>query len=144
MFRPLSKLGKIQSKCIARFALQALRFDMVFCSRAKRALQTLKPFKKTLSKKSIIVSDEIAPDCGLAGYKNLMQSKAFTCARDILIIGHQPDLESFARYITPHFHALVPKGALMRFVIDKNAQSLEGSGVIDFVLPPHILQKLGC
>lgn len=144
LFRPLSKLGKIQSKHIAKFALEHLSFDLVVCSPAKRTLQTLKPLKKFLPKNCIMISEYIAPDCGLEGYMKLTQNKAFMEAQNVLIIGHQPDLKSFATYIAPPFNALVPKGVLIRLVLEQGAKNLakdfEGSGVIDFVIPPFVLE----
>ena len=140
IFRPLSKLGKSQSKDIAHFAKQHLQFDMVFCSPAKRTQQTLKPLKKYLDADSIVLCEDISPDYGLDGYMKLTQTKAFQKASNVLIVGHQPDLKSFATYLCPSFHSLVPKGVLMRFVISANKDSLEGSGVIDFIIPPFMLE----
>lgn len=144
IFRPLSKLGKRQSKHIAAFAKAHLSFDCIFCSPAKRTLQTLKPLKAFVPKKSIIISEDIAPDCGMDGYMKLSQTKAFKKASNVLIVGHQPDLKSFATYICPSLRALVPKGVLMRFIISgANADILEGSGTLDFILPPVMLEDFG-
>ncbi|TLD96727.1 phosphohistidine phosphatase [Helicobacter jaachi] len=140
IFRPLSKLGKAQSKLLARFIIQHLNIDMVFCSPAKRTQQTFKPLSKYIPTDSIMLCDEIAPDCGLDGYMKLTQTKAFQKASNVLIIGHQPDLKSFATYLCPSFRALVPKGVLMRFIINPSAQTLESEGIIDFILPPFMLE----
>lgn len=140
IFRPLSKFGKHQSKDIARFIRYHLDFDKVFCSPAKRTQQTLEPLKKYISADSIILCDDIMPDCGLDGYMKLVQTKEFKKASNVLIVGHQPDLKSFATYLCPSFRALVPKGVLMRFVVNTDTGSLEGSGSIDFILPPFMLE----
>lgn len=143
IFRPLSKLGKNQSANIARFAHTHLQFDKVFCSPTKRTQQTLKPLKKYLNADSVIICKDITPDCGLDGYMRLTQSKLFQNAKNVLIVGHQPDLKSFATYLCPSFHALVPKGVLMRFIIDQKSDSLEASGSIDFIIPPFMLEDFG-
>lgn len=140
IFRPLSKLGKTQSKNIAHFISRHLEFDMVFCSPAKRTQQTLKPLRKYLKSNHIITSDDIAPDCGLDGYMRLTQTKAFQKASNILIVGHQPDLKSFATYLCPSFRALVPKGVLMKFIVQSDDGSLEAGGSIDFIAPPLIFE----
>ena len=139
IFRPLSQLGKDQSKNIACFARGHLDFDMVFCSPAKRTQQTLKPLKKYIKSNHLMISEDIAPDCGLDGYMKLTQTKEFQKASNVLIVGHQPDLKSFATYLCPSFRALVPKGVLMRFIIQTN-DSLEGGGIIDFIIPPFMLE----
>lgn len=87
-----------------------------------------------------MISEDIAPDCGLEGYMKLTQNKAFMEAQNVLLVGHQPDLKSFATYIAPPFNALVPKGVLIRLVLKQDIVSLEGSGVIDFIIPPFVLE----
>ncbi len=143
IFRPLSKLGKAQSRDIARFAKKNLGFDMVFCSPAKRTTQTLKPLRKYIKSSYIVISDDIAPDCGLDGYMKLTQTKAFQKASNVLIVGHQPDLKSFATYLCPSFRALVPKGVLMIFIIQAEGDTLEGMGSLDFIVPPFMLEGFG-
>lgn len=140
IFRPLSKLGKTQSKHIAHLAAQHLHFDVIFCSPAKCTQQTLKPLSKYVRSDSIILCDEILPDCGLEGYMKLIEKKSFQKAQNALIVGHQPDLKSFATYLCPSFRALVPKGVLMRFILHSGSNGLEGQGVIDFILPPFMLE----
>lgn len=141
IFRPLSKLGKSQSKSIALFAKAHLDFDAIFCSPAKRTQQTFKPLKKYINANCIHICEEIAPDCGLEGYMKLTQTKAFQKASNVLIVGHQPDLKSFATYLCPSFRALVPKGVLMRFIINDNPEgNIEASASIDFILPPFMLE----
>lgn len=146
LLRPLSKLGKSQSKDIAHFVNHRLVFDTLISSPAKRTKQTLKPIEKKYKKAKILLSGDIVPDCGLEGYLKLTQTPTFKRAHHILIVGHQPDLESFAKYLCPHFNSAFPKGILIRFHLNNElnhesaTQGLAGKGMIDFVLPPYLLR----
>ena len=141
IFRPLSKMGKIQSQNIARFAKRHLQFDLLISSPAKRTKQTLKPIKKVFKNTRSLLSEDITPDCGLEGYLKLLRSSSLEQAKHILIVGHQPDLESFAQYLCPHLDSAFPKGVLMRFIAqDENIQNLAGHCTIDFIIPPYLLE----
>lgn len=139
--RPLSKKGKIQSKFIAKFLSKFLSFDLIICSNAKRTRQTIKPYIRKNAKQKIIYTDLIAPDCELQGYLDVFKLLD-SDVKHILFVGHQPDLESFAKFICNDINFNVPKGLLISFStkID-STQNLNNAFKLDFALPPKFLDS---
>ncbi|WP_181882640.1 MULTISPECIES: histidine phosphatase family protein [unclassified Helicobacter] len=139
--RPLSKVGKKQSKQIAHFmkkylANPAYKVDKIISSPAKRTLQTIKPLKKRV-KIAFETSSKIAPDCGLKGYLEILDSLA-KC-QSVLFVGHQPDIQSCIAYLTNSAQIQVQKGAIIKLMRKSQTQGLQNCFEIALLLPPENL-----
>lgn len=139
--RPLSKVGKKHSKQIARFmkkylANSAHKIDKIISSPAKRTLQSIKPLKKRV-KIAFETSSKIAPDCGLEGYLELLDS--LSKCESVLLVGHQPDISSCIEYLTNAAQIQVQKGAIIKLMRKSQTQGLKNCFEITLLLPPENL-----
>jgi phosphohistidine phosphatase len=97
--RPLNARGKRDSKRLAQHLQKhPIQVDMVFCSPARRAKQTLKPIQPVLGVK---VTEE--PDLYGASSEELLKLVRRTPGKlhAILLIGHNPGFEELARGLVP-------------------------------------------
>ncbi|WP_066386745.1 SixA phosphatase family protein [Helicobacter himalayensis] len=139
--RPLNKVGKKQSKQIARFmkkylANPAHKIDKIISSPAKRTLQSIRPLKKRV-KIPFETNAKIAPDCGLKAYLELLDSVA-EC-QSVLFVGHQPDIQSCIEYLTNSAQIQVEKGAIIKLQRKAQTQDLQNCFEIALLLPPENL-----
>ena len=97
--RPLNARGKRDSKRLAGHLLKhPIKVDMVFCSPARRAKQTLKPIQPVLGAK---VTEE--PELYGASSEELLKLIRKTPDKldSILLIGHNPGFEEITRALLP-------------------------------------------
>ena len=97
--RPLNARGKRDSKRLAEHLRKhPIKVDLVFCSPARRAKQTLKPIQPVLGAK---VSEE--PELYGAGSEELLKLVRRTPRKldAILLIGHNPGFEELTRALVP-------------------------------------------
>lgn len=117
LLRPLSKKGKTQSKKIAHFVRDFLHtkpISYLISSPATRALQTIKPLSKILTHTPFAICESIAPDCGCDGYIKLLEH--YRDSQTLLIVGHQPDIEFFVRFLVGGASLTIKKGCVIELV----------------------------
>ncbi|MGX3011927.1 SixA phosphatase family protein [Helicobacter sp. 23-1044] len=137
--RPLSKLGKKQSKKIANF-LQKMhatsQISLVLSSPAKRTRQTIKHFSKK-HKKLCKFSEHIAPECGIEGY--LKALKSAPSAKIIALVGHQFDLGNFVEFASVKQDLPIKKGTIIELSRKKGADEVKGGFYISTLIAPECL-----
>src|SRR5437588_3292321 len=97
--RPLNARGKRDSKRLAGHLLKhPIKVDMVFCSPARRAKQTLKPIQPVLGAKVTV-----EPELYGASSEELLKLIRKTPDKldSILLIGHNPGFEEITRALVP-------------------------------------------
>lgn len=137
--RPLSKIGKKQSKKIAKF-LKKLHsktpITSLLVSSAKRTMQTIKPFSKkhkNLCKKC----DFIVPECGIEGYLKALRSESG--AKIIALVGHQFDLGNFVEFATAKQDLVFKKGVIVELNRKKGVKEVKGGFYINLLIAPEHL-----
>lgn len=127
-------------KQIARGLERALpRVQAIYSSPLLRAVQTaLWVSKGYRSRVSVTTTDALAPG---ASPKSFLALIASIEARRAILIGHEPNL-------TDSLRALVGLGSSTAFELKKGGcfgvrLLSNGSAIIEWVLPPRILRKLG-
>lgn len=139
--RPLSSRGKKNAAKLGKWLeSHNLMPDLIICSPAQRAQQTLKRICSECSANSIIV-DELY----LADYKQLLKVLAETPnAERVMLIGHNPGLEDLLHMLTngngEQTVQLFPTCALAHLVLPddwKNIQA-ESAKLQQFITPKSI------
>lgn len=138
--RGLTAEGHARMKQIARGLERALpRVQAIYSSPLLRAVQTgLWVSKGYRSRVSVTTSDALAPGASAKQFLSLIAS---IDVRRAILIGHEPNL-------TESLRALVRLGNSPAFELKKGGcfgvrLLSDGSAVIEWVLPPRILRKLG-
>lgn len=148
--RPLSKRGRAAAKTMARFLEEAeLAPDVVLCSTAVRAKQTLGPIVKRLRPAKVIFERGIyeVPQRKLWKYLWALPENA----DNVLMIGHNPGLHELAlaladadsRKQLPPSGGKFPTGALATFSFDGPWKDLRPNGahLTSFTQPNKIASK---
>lgn len=101
ILRPLTGKGRKQAKRLARFLKERYpKLDAIFASPAARAEEMAQRVAKAFSKTPLIFADEILPECGAEGYTKLLEMALLKNHKEIVIIGHEPDLsEALAKIL---------------------------------------------
>jgi len=138
--RSLTAEGHARMKQIARGLESALpKAQAIYTSPLLRAMQTaLWVSKGYRSRVSITTTDALAP--GATKKQFLALIKTIT-ARRVIIIGHEPNLTDSLRALTGLTEAQgveLKKGGCYGVRV-----FADGRGVLEWVLPPRILRKLG-
>src|SRR5690242_2925390 len=120
--RPLSKRGRAAARAMAKhMKREGIEPDVVLCSTAIRAKETLKPMSKRLKPPKVFFERGIyeVPGRNLWRYVRALPERADT----VLIIGHNPGLHEFALTLAdpgsvdhlPPVEGKFPTGALATF-----------------------------
>jgi phosphohistidine phosphatase len=150
--RPLSKRGRETAKMLGRYLRrEKIKPDVVVCSSAVRATETLAPIRKKTKPRKIVLEDGIyeAPQQKLWERILTLPEKA----ESVLLIGHNPalqelalelaDAESRARF--PAIEAKFPTGAIATFRLKGAWKELRpnGAALAEFTTPKGIARKGG-
>ena len=143
--RPLNKRGRQTAKMMAAYLRRAkIVPDVVICSTALRAQQTLDPIIKTTKKAPrIVLAREIHDGAQRTLWEQLWNlPEAAAC---VLLIGHNPALQDLAlelahaelNKLQPAADGKFPTGAMASFRFDGPWKALEPHGAVlaSFVTP---------
>ena len=140
--RPLDKEGKQHCLHLAH-VLNALKvqFDLIVSSPLKRSVQTAALIgTETAYDGQLLLSNALAPAAAFPDFQRLLgECKAY---ENVLLVGHNPNLTSFAgSLLVPHAARVAAqlrlrKGSLARINLDR------GSGVLQWLLDPRTVRAL--
>jgi phosphohistidine phosphatase len=145
--RPLSERGRAAARAMAKHMRRAdIAPDIVLCSTAVRAKETLDPVAKKLKPKKVLFERGIYEVSGrqLWKYVKALPERADT----VLMIGHNPGLHTFALALAdidsverlPPSGGKFPTGALVTFSFDGRWKDLRPrtARVVSFVQPREL------
>jgi phosphohistidine phosphatase len=148
--RPLSKRGRETAKMIGAYLRrEKIRPDIVVCSTAVRARQTLAPISKEIKPSKVVLKKGIyaVPQQKLWKHISTLPENA-DC---VLLIGHNPALHDLAlalatpksRARLPSIEAKFPTGAMATFRFDGTWKGLRpnGAALSAFTCPKDIARK---
>jgi phosphohistidine phosphatase len=133
--RPLSKRGRQTAKMVAAyFRRTKIVPDLVICSTAKRAQQTLGPITKVKKPPKVVLEREIYGGGERALWEHLWNLPE--SAKSVLLIGHNPALHDLAlkladadsNKLLPPVGGKFPTGAMATFRFDGAWKALEPHG----------------
>jgi phosphohistidine phosphatase len=142
--RPLSTRGRHMAKMMAKYLRRSkIAPDVVICSTATRARQTLDPIVKAAKMPpKIIFEEEIYGGAQQALWEQLWNLPE--SAKSVLLIGHNPALHEFARELAqadanelPSSGGKFPTSAMASFHFDGAWKALEPHGAVltSFITP---------
>jgi phosphohistidine phosphatase len=145
--RPLSKRGRQAAKLMAAYLRQSkIAPDLVICSTATRAQQTLEPIAKAKKPPKVILEREIYGGTQQALWDQLWNLPK--SAKSVLLIGHNPALHDLAQELAqadsnkllPSAGEKFPTGAMASFRFDGAWKTLEPHGAVltSFITPKAI------
>jgi len=143
--RPLSKRGQQAAKTMAKYLSRAeTKPDLVICSTATRAKQTLDPIVKAVNPSEIIFERKIFLGAQQELWEQLWSIPKGT--KSVLLIGHNPALQNFALELAQTENPLpfagnkFPTGAMARFRFRGAWKALEphAAELISFITPKTI------
>jgi len=145
--RPLSKRGRAAANAMAKHMRRAaMAPDIVLCSTAVRAKETLEPVAKKLKPAKVVFERGIyeVAERELWKYVRALPEQADT----VLMIGHNPGLHNFALALAdansvdhlPPPHGKFPSGALATFSFDGRWKDLRphSAHLVSFVRPREL------
>jgi phosphohistidine phosphatase len=129
--RPLNERGREDAHTIGRWIVQQqLHPDFILCSPSKRTLQTLKRAQTHFDANNQIpcVTDKNIYQASLEALLTAL-ANVFAQYQRVLLVGHNPGLESLITYLTPTDKdddsvKLFPTSALAHLIMPTNWQSL--------------------
>lgn len=140
--RPLDKEGK-QSCLQLAHVLNALnvQFDLIVSSPLKRSMQTAALIgTETAYDGQLLLSNALAPAAAFPDFQRLLHE--CEAHENILLVGHDPNLTSFAgSLLVPQANRVsaqlrLRKGSLARINLDR------GAGVLQWLLDPRTIRAL--
>jgi phosphohistidine phosphatase len=144
--RPLNKRGRHAAKIIAKYLRRSeITFDLVICSTATRAKQTLEPIVKEVNPPEIIFERSIYGRTQQGLWEQLRNvSKS---AKSVLLIGHNPALHDLALELAQNDKPLpfagnkFPTSAMASFRFRGAWKALEphAAELISFIAPKTIV-----
>jgi phosphohistidine phosphatase len=145
--RPLSKRGRQTAKVMAAYLRRAkIAPDLVICSTARRARQTLDPIAKAKKPPKVVFEREIYGGAQQALWEQLWNLPE--SAKSVLLIGHNPALQDLALELAyADLNKLLasaggkfPTGAMASFRFDGAWKALEPHGAVlaSYITPKEI------
>jgi phosphohistidine phosphatase len=145
--RPLSKRGRETAKMMAAYLRRAkIAPDLVICSTAMRAQQTLDPIAKAIKPLKVVLEREIYGGAQRALWEQLWNLPE--SAKSVLVIGHSPALHDLAlelaaadvNNLLPSAGGKFPTGAMASFRFDGAWRELEPHSAVlaSYVTPKAI------
>jgi phosphohistidine phosphatase len=137
--RPLNARGRDAATTVGRHLRESgLRPDLVLCSSATRARQTLERLQ--FDDAAVLIEDQLY---GSSATALLARVRAVPGdVQTLVVIAHNPGIEDLARLLGDHYVPKFPTAAVadLEFAIDSWAQAAPGRGrVRAFVLPRDLL-----
>jgi phosphohistidine phosphatase len=148
--RPLSKRGRQTAKMMAAYLRRVkIAPDLVICSTAMRAQQTLDPIAKAKKPPKVVLVSEI-----YGGAQRVLWGQLWNLpesAKSVLLIGHNPALHDLAlelahadlNKLLPSPSGKFPTGAMASFCFDGAWEELEPHGaVLTSFITPKAMRRL--
>lgn len=150
--RPLNKRGRETAKIIGAYLRrEKIRPDVVVCSSALRARETLAPISKQIKPPKVVLEKGIYESSQQKLWKHIRALPED--AESALLIGHNPALHDLARALAdaesrarlPAIDAKFPTGAMATFRFDGAWKQLRPNGATleAFTTPKDIASKVG-
>lgn len=145
--RPLTEEGRRKTRQVAkRLATLGLRFDLLLTSPLVRARQTAEIFTETVGYDCPLeVSQELAPegdfDAWLNWWKAWQQSKTTSGDVALGLIGHEPDLSTWAEMLVwgdVRSVIVLKKAGVIGLAVPEPTSPV-GSSILFLVIPPKLL-----
>jgi phosphohistidine phosphatase len=143
--RPLNKRGRQAAKIMAMYLRRSkIKPDLVICSTAARAKQTLNPISKAVNPPKIILERKIFVGAQQELWEQLWNIPKGT--KSVLLIGHNPALQNLALELAqagkplPFAGDKFPTGAMASFRFRGAWKALEpqGAELFSFITPKTI------
>lgn len=140
--RPVNKRGRHAAKIMAAYLRRSeIRPDLVICSTATRAKETLDPIAKAVNPPKIIIETKIYGATQQELWERLRSVPKGT--KSVLLIGHNPALQNLALELSetgkslPFTDGKFPTGAIASFRFRGAWRALEphGAELFSFVTP---------
>ena len=132
--RPLTDKGRAQSERLGTFLeSHGVRPDVIVTSPRVRAAQTAEIVARSLG--MTVKSDRRLAD-GF-GQRELWALLDETGAREVILVGHDPDFSSLLAYLIDAAGIRMKKGALA--TIDLHTKLGDGEGELRWLVPPDLL-----
>jgi phosphohistidine phosphatase len=144
--RPLNKRARQAAKIMATYLRRSeIRPDLVICSTATRAKQTLDPIVKAVNPPKIILERKIYGGTQHELWEQLWHLPK--SAKSVVLIGHNPALQNLALELAqtgkplPFTGGIFPTGAMASFRFRGPWKALEphGAELISFITPKTIV-----
>ena len=134
--RPLTKKGRQQSERLGAFLeAHAVRPDVIVTSPLVRARQTAEIVAESLG-----MTVKIDPRLGAGfGKRDLWAVLDESGAREVMLVGHDPDLSSLLTYLVDAAGMHMRKGTLA--TIDLHTPLGDGEGELRWLVPPDLLTE---
>lgn len=131
--RPLNERGKKEAKVQAKVLKKMkLDIDYFFVSPSERTRKTFKPLIKALKiKRKHYGHDEELYACSASDLKKFI-SDIDSELDTVMIIGHNPSIESFIRRNTSKKHVLVPTGTIIILEVSSGKYHFK---IKEFIIP---------
>jgi phosphohistidine phosphatase len=132
--RPLTKKGRHQAERLGGFLeAHGVRPDVIVTSPLVRARQTAEIVAEALG-----MTVKVDPRLGSGfGKRDLWSLLDETAAREILLVGHDPDFSSLLTYLIDAAGLSMKKGALA--TVDLHTKLGDGEGELRWLVPPDLL-----
>jgi phosphohistidine phosphatase len=134
--RPLTRKGRGQAERLGRFLEgHGVRPDVIVTSPLVRARQTAEIVAEALD-----MTVKVDPRLGAGfGPQDLWALLDETGAREILLVGHDPDFSSLLTYLIDAAGLSMKKGALA--TVDLHTKLGDGEGELRSLIPPDLLAE---
>jgi phosphohistidine phosphatase len=132
--RPLTKKGRGQAERLGAFLeAQGVRPDVIVTSPLVRARQTAELVAEALG-----MTVKVDPRLGSGfGQRDLWAILDESGAREVMLVGHDPDFTSLLTYLIDAAGLRMKKGALA--TIDLHTKLGDGEGELRWLVPPDLL-----
>ena len=132
--RPLTKKGRRQAERLGAFLeVHGVRPDVIVSSPLVRARQTAEIVAEALG-----MTIKVDPRLGSGfGKRDLWSLLDETAAREIMLVGHDPDFSSLLTYLIDAAGMTMKKGALA--TVDLHTKLGDGEGELRWLVPPDLL-----
>ena len=144
--RPLTDEGRKEMRAVAKgFDWLDLKLDTLVTSPLVRARETAEFVRQAVHPPHFAESSLLAPGCDLKALGKVLV--AHPQARELMIVGHEPDLSGLiCELIGAGTTGVQMKKAAcccIRLDVSGNSSPSPGSGVLVWHLPPRMLARLG-
>jgi phosphohistidine phosphatase len=135
--RSLTAEGHAAMKQIARGLERALpRANAIYTSPLLRATQTAAWLARAYRARiSVTTTDKLAPGATPSAFRELIDEIG---AKRAILVGHEPDLSENLRALVGPVRVQLDKAACYAVRI-----TADGASILEWLLPPRILRKLG-
>lgn len=138
-YRKLTKEGKLKTKRLSLFFNDLNEeINLALTSPYLRAKETAEIFTENLSQDIEFKTVDFL-SCGTSSKEILKGLLPYTSYKNVLLVGHAPDLELFLGRLVGAERVKLKKGALAKVLMEN---SVELTGELEWLITPKIASKL--